>query len=345
MEPSVFRGLVAGAVLAVFIGVIFMFRWSKERSLRAEPGIRRAATGGALVALIIGIILATNRPAEGTPLTLATTTSTENSGLLAHIHPDFEKKTGITVKVIPKGTGACLQHGRAGDVDVVLVHARAREDEFVAQGYGTKRYDVMHNDFVIIGPKDDPAGIAGSTDAPAALMAIFRTEAALGGGATFVSRGDNSGTHMKEQALWTEAFRTVSRADLIEKETTIIKGDKKSVFTMLMPPGEFYSSIGSGMGRAIGHATEKRAYTLADRGTYYAYALGDEPRTDLVILCEGDPNLSNPYGVIPVSPKKHPGVNHVAAMKYVEWLTSPETQRMIGEFKISGNTLFHPATP
>jgi len=299
-----------------------------------------------LAALVIASLsIGCKKEAEQTTLTLATTTSTENSGLLAHIHPDFEKKTGITVNVIPKGTGASLQLGRDGNVDVVLVHARAKEEEFVAQGYGTQRYDVMHNDFVIIGPKDDPAGIAGSTDAPAALMAIFRAEAALGVGATFVSRGDNSGTHMKEQALWTEAFRTVSRAGLTEKETTIVKGDKTKVFTMLTPPGAFYRSIGSGMGKAIGHATEKRAYTLADRGTYYAYALGDEPRTDLVILCEGGPNLSNPYGVIPVCPKKHPGVKHEAAKKYVEWLTAPETQKMIGDFKVGGKTLFHPATP
>jgi tungstate transport system substrate-binding protein len=297
----------------------------------------RGSACAVLLALVVGFLGGGCQPAANEPtttLTLATTTSTENSGLLAHIHPDFEQKTGIAVNVIPKGTGASLQLGRDGNVDVVLVHARDAEDEFIAEGYGTQRYDVMYNDFVIIGPKDDPAGIAGSKDAPAAFKAILEAKV------QFVSRGDNSGTHMKEQALW-----TASSVELIQKETEITKGDVKKVIKMVMPTGEFYSSIGSGMGKAIGHATEKRSYTLADRGTYYAYALADEPRTDLVILCEGDERLSNPYGVIPVSPGKHPGVKHDAAMKYVEWLTSPATQKMIAEFKVNGKVLFHPANP
>lgn len=265
-------------------------------------------------------------------LTLATTTSTENSGLLAHLHPDFEKKTGTTVKVIAKGTGASLQLAREGNADVILVHARAMEDEFVSQGYGINRRDVMYNDFVIIGPEGDPAGLKGRGDAAEALSAIHRAQR------EFVSRGDNSGTHVKEQELWREA-----KVELVETETRIIKKGKPVSFRTLRPVGDWYLSIGQGMGKTIHYATEKRAYTLADRGTYYAYALGDDAKTDLVILCEGDKRLANPYGVIAVNPDKFPHLNHKAAAEYIRWLTSPETQKRIGEYRKAGKVLFHPA--
>lgn len=281
--------------------------------------------------MLSAVLLVTIATAEETVLTLATTTSTENSGLLAHIHPHFEKKTGIRVKVIAKGTGASLQLARDGNADVILVHAREKEDEFVAQGYGVSRRDVMHNDFVILGPKPDPAGAKGTADAPAALKKIAQKRAG------FISRGDSSGTHFKEQFLW-----RVSGIKLVKKEKQIIKKGKPRTVRMERPEGDWYLSIGQGMGNTIRFATEKQAYALADRGTYYAYALSDKPRTDLVILCEGDARLANPYGVIAVNPRKHPHVKHEAAMKYINWVTSPEVQRMIGEFTKGGKVLFHP---
>ena len=264
-------------------------------------------------------------------LTLATTTSTENSGLLAHIHPDFRKKTGIRVRVVAKGTGASLQFARDGNVDVVLVHARQQEDRFMAEGYGVIRREVMYNDFIIIGPGADPAGIRSARDAAEALKRV------AAGGHVFVSRGDASGTHLKEQQLWRR-----TGMPLQSRTVRIFSPGERKELRSVRPAGRWYLSIGQGMGKTIMLAAEKQAYTLADRGTYYAFALARPPKTDLVILFEGDETLYNPYGVIAVNPARHPQVNFPAAKKYIRWITSPEVQRMIGEYTIQGKVLFHP---
>ena len=263
-------------------------------------------------------------------LVLATTTSTENSGLLASIHPDFEKRTGIRVKVIAKGTGASLRLARDGNADAVLVHAKEQEEKFEADGCGIGRRRVCRNDFVILGPKEDKAGIRGMKDAAAAFRKIAERRE------IFVSRGDNSGTHYKEQFLWKE-----SGVALETRIQDIIEKGKKITVTMRAPAGGWYHSIGRGMSGAVNYASEKRAYVLCDRGTYYA--LADHAETDHVILCEGDARLYNPYHVMAVSPDTHPHVNHRAAKKYIEWITSPETQKLIGEYTRGGKVLFHPA--
>lgn len=248
-------------------------------------------------------------PAEPQVLRLATTTSTDDSGLLNYILPDFESKYNATVEVVAVGTGQALELGANGDADVVLVHARSREDQFVADGNGTARYDVMYNDFVIIGPAADPAGIAGGSDAAAALTAIASSES------TFVSRGDDSGTHTKELSVWAAAG--------------------------IEPAGDWYQSAGQGMGEVITIANEQQAYTLSDRATYLARKLEG---LDLEIVVEGDAVLFNPYGVIPVNPEKHEGINAELAMQFVEWLTSVETQELIGTFGVAeyGAPLFTP---
>lgn len=240
-------------------------------------------------------------------LILSTTTSTADSGLLDYILPDFEEKTGIEVDVIAVGTGQALEMGRAGDADVVLVHSRAAEDQFVAEGHGTERYDVMYNDFIIIGPPSDPAGISGMESAAEAFARIAETES------IFVSRGDESGTHNKELAIWKEAG--------------------------IEPSGDWYQSAGQGMGAVITIANEQQGYTLSDRATFVAF---DAEGLELVILVEGDPILFNPYGVIPVNPETHPGVNYEAAQQFAEWITSLETQELIASFEVNGNQLFIP---
>lgn len=233
-------------------------------------------------------------PAEG--LILATTTSTYDSGLLEAILPDFEQANKVKVRVIAVGTGQAIKTAEQGDADVILVHARAREDKFVAEGYGVNRQDVMYNDFVIVGLKDDPAGIQGMTDAAVALAKIAEVEA------PFASRGDESGTHSKEKAIWEKA------------------GIESS--------GDWYLSLGQGMGATLTFANEKGAYTLTDRGTY----LSRQEGLGLLILVEGDPILFNSYGVIAVNPEKHPHVKHELALKFIEWLTAVDTQEKIGEF-------------
>ncbi len=293
---------------------------------------RSALTQHVATAWGCAIVLAACATGGADVLTLATTTSTENSGLLAHLHPDFEQRTGTRVKVVAKGTGASLQLAREGNADVVLVHAREKEDEFVSQGYGILRREVMHNDFVIIGPEADPAGVAGADDAAVALRGIAETQQ------LFVSRGDSSGTHFKEQNLW-----QATALPLLRESRVIVKKGSEQTISARRPAGDWYVSIGQGMGKVLSYATEKQAYTLSDRGTYYAYALGEDARTDLVILCEGDLRLANPYGVIAVNPAKFPAVNHRAAVRYIEWLTCPETQQMIGAFTKEGKVLFHPA--
>lgn len=244
-----------------------------------------------------GTLMASYKPPEPEKLILATTTSTENSGLLAYILPDFEAKYNARVEVIAVGTGQALKLGEDGNCDVVLVHARAQEDAFVAAGYGVNRKDVMYNDFVVIGPKDDPAGIKGLTDAAEAFKKIAEARA------RFISRGDGSGTHVKEKEVWGKAGVT--------------------------PEGDWYISAGQGMGAVLTMANELGAYTLADRGTYLARTLEG---IDLIILVEGDPILFNPYGIIAVNPQRHPHVNFDLAMSFIHWFTSVPTQKMIGEF-------------
>lgn len=238
---------------------------------------------------------------------LATTTSTDNSGLLAALLPAFEAETGVKVAVIAVGTGQALALGERGDADVLLVHARGREDKFVAEGHGSFRRDVMFNDFVLLGPPDDTAAIHGLTDVGAALARIRAA------GALFVSRGDDSGTHIRELALWPGGAP---------------------------PRGQpFYLEAGQGMGGCLLLADQKRAYVLADRGTWLSF----RARLALKVLVEGDPRLRNHYGVIPVHPSKIPAAAAADGLLLVDWLTSAEGQRRIGDFRVDGQRLFHPA--
>ena len=290
---------------------------------------------GLCVFVLIFLMLMVAGPSMGEEkiLKMSTTTSTENSGLLDVLLPEFTKDTGIEVKVFAKGTGASIRDGVDGNVDVIFVHAKAREEEFVAEGYGTKRYAVMHNDFVIVGPEKDPAGIKGTTDAALALRKIAEAKA------EFVSRGDDSGTHTKEQALWKG-----TGLPLTTESKQIVRGGKKATLSFQHPGGlgESYLSIGQGMGKVLTYAEEKQAYTLSDRGTYLKYKFGREQGLDLEILCEGDPALFNPYGVIPVNPKKHPHVKYEWAETFAKWLVSPKAQAMIANYKIEGKQAFFP---
>ncbi|MHC4135695.1 MAG: ABC transporter substrate-binding protein [Planctomycetota bacterium] len=243
-------------------------------------------------------------------LRLATTTSTYNSGLLGHLLPAFEERERIDVQVIAVGTGQALALGERGDADLVLVHAREREDAFVGAGHGVDRKDIMWNDFVVAGPPTDPAGVSGLRDAAEAFRRIRAARA------RFVSRGDDSGTHIRELALWEKAGQEPPRG------------------------AEHYLEAGQGMGRCLTIAGEKKAYVLTDRGTFLAY----RSRLDLEVLVEGDPLLRNPYGAILVSPARHPHVNATAARELLDYLTSEEGQQRIGAFRVGGHVLFHPAT-
>jgi len=237
---------------------------------------------------------------------LATTTSTENSGLLKVILPVFEAKYGGKVRVVSVGTGAALKLGENGDADVVLVHARPLEDKFMAAGFGSVRKDVMYNDFIIVGPKRDPAGVRGSKDVTAAMKKISAS------GAKFVSRGDESGTHQMEKDYWKSAG--------------------------VDPKGAWYVSSGQGMGQVLTMAGQFEGYTLTDRATYAAY----KDKTGLETLVEGDPKMFNPYGIIAVNPQRHPTVNNQGAMALVNWMTAPEGQQAIAGFKINGVQMFFP---
>ncbi len=259
---------------------------------------------GFLLALAALLVLCSAAAAEER-LKMSTTTSTQDSGLLNVLLPPFEKKNNVKVDVIAVGTGQSLKLGEAGDVDVVFVHARKLEDKFVADGFGVNRKDVMYNDFVIIGPKGDPAGIAGAKSAADALKMIS------GKGATFVSRGDKSGTHTKEKELWQAAG--------------------------VEPKGTWYVEAGQGMGPVITMATERQGYTLADRGTFNAFK---GQKTDLVVLFQGEKGLFNPYGIIAVNPKKHPHVKHDLAMKFIDYVTGPEGQKIIADYKAHGEPVF-----
>ena len=266
-------------------------------------------------------------------LKMSTTTSTQSSGLLDVLLPAFEKESTIQIKVIAKGTGAAIRDGKDGNVDVIFVHAKDRERAFVKEGYGIKRYPVMHNDFVILGPGSDPAKIAGEKDAAKAFAKIADA------GALFISRGDDSGTHTKEQQLW-----EISGVSLTDVSRTIIKNGKNRKISSKQPESSsrWYYSIGQGMGKVITYADEKQGYTLADRGTYIKYKYGKTPAIDLVIVSEGDKDLANPYGIIPVNPKKHPHVQYEMAMEFIHWLTGPRGQEVISAYRLEGKQLFYP---
>ena len=283
---------------------------------------------GILWCLIISV---SSLSAANKVLTMSTTTSTQASGLLDILLPEFKKDSGIRVKVIAKGTGAAIRDGIDGNVDVIFVHAKAREHKFVADGYGTKRYAVMHNDFVIVGPDSDPAGIKGMQDVSKALNKIANAKA------VFVSRGDDSGTHTKEQQLWKASGLTLTKT----KTSFIKKGKEKSV-TYVHPQGAWYASIGQGMGKVLTYAEEKQAYTMADRGTYIKFKYGRSQGYELNVLCEGDVNLFNPYGIIPVNPKKHPHVKFDLAKQFAEWIVSAPAQKLIADYKLVGKQLFYP---
>ncbi|MFQ5611806.1 MAG: substrate-binding domain-containing protein [Anaerolineae bacterium] len=265
------------------------------------------------------------RRAEVGRLVLATTTSTDDSGLLKAILPDFEARYGASVEVIAVGTGQAIQLGENGDADVILVHARELEDAFVEAGFGINRQDVMYNDFVIAGPASDPAGVAGMADAIAALTKIAETQS------VFVSRGDDSGTHTKEQNLWRATTVPLSE----------IPSLKRAGKTNIRPTGDWYLSVGQGMGATLTMADQQQAYTLSDRATYLARK---QEGLGLEILVEGDSRLFNPYGVIAVNPDRYPNVNAAGATAFIEWLTSLETQRLISRFGVEtfGMPLFVP---
>jgi len=266
-------------------------------------------------------------------ITMSTTTSTENSGLLDVLLPAFTADTGIKVKVISKGTGAAIKDGMDGNVDVIFVHSKEREERFVAEGYGAYRLAVMHNDFIIIGPANDPAGIKGMKNPSDALKKIADKKS------PFISRGDDSGTHTKEQALWKLSGIILSS----ETREVISEGEKKQI-TFQYPDGlgEWYYSVGQGMGKVLTFAEEKQAYTITDRGTYLKYKYGRTEGYGLEILVEGDPSLFNAYGIIPVSPKRYPDVKFELADQFAKWLVSEKGQKVIADYKIEGRQAFYP---
>ena len=257
----------------------------------------------------VSIALAPITPAGAAErfITVASTTSTENSGLFGHILPFFTKKTGIAVRVVAVGTGQAIRLAERGDADVLFVHHLPSEEKFVREGYGVERFAVMYNDYVVVGPKADPARIGGYKDAAVACKKIAAT------GAPFASRGDNSGTHIAELAIWT-------RAGIDVKGVT------------------WYRATGSGMGATLNTAAGMGAYALADRGTWISF----KNKQDLKIVVEGDPALFNPYGVIAVNPAKHPHVKAKDARAFVNWLVSAEGQGAIASFKLEGEQLFFP---
>jgi tungstate transport system substrate-binding protein len=264
-----------------------------------------------LVALIalVALLAPPGARAEDRSIVVASTTSTQDSGLFGHILPLFKSKTGIDVKVVAQGTGQALDTGRRGDADVVFVHAKEQEEKFLAEGYGVKRYPVMYNDFILVGPKRDPAGVAGTKDIVAALAAIKQKHL------PFVSRGDRSGTHQAELKLWGAAGIDIAK-------------DR----------GAWYREIGQGMGATLNTAAAMDAYTISDRGTWISF----KNKADLVIAVEGDKRLFNQYGVMLVNPAKHPSVKAGLGQQFIDWLISPEGQRAIADYKIDGQQLFFP---
>jgi tungstate transport system substrate-binding protein len=262
-----------------------------------------------VLALSSSLALSAPALAQDRSIVVASTTSTQDSGLFGHILPLFKAKSGIDVKVIAQGTGQALDTARRGDADVVLVHAKPQEEKFVADGFGVRRFDLMYNDFVLIGPAGDPAGVKGSADVVAALQAIARKAS------PFVSRGDKSGTHAAELALWKQAGTDIEQAK-----------------------GPWYREIGQGMGAALNMAGASSAYVLSDRGTWLSF----KNPGDLVIAVEGDRRLFNQYGVILVNPEKHPTVKKELGQTFIDWLLSDEGQGAIGGYRINGKQLFFP---
>ena len=261
----------------------------------------------AMIVSLVAMIVVTTHAAVARDLRLATTTSTDNSGLLGYLLPKFEAAYGIKVRVISVGTGKALKLAENGDVDVILVHSRPDEDRFIQSGHGVNRRDVMYNDFVVVGPGSDPAMLRGKRDAIVAFRDIADTQSA------FVSRGDDSGTHKMEMRCWKASGKTPT-------------------------DNPAYRAAGRGMGEVLLMASELSAYTLTDRATYSAM----KDKIDLQLLVEGDSRLFNPYGVIAVNPEKYPDIHYAAAMKFIHWLTSNEGQQAIGEFKVGGKQLFFP---
>jgi tungstate transport system substrate-binding protein len=260
------------------------------------------------VALLVALV-AFAAQAQDKFITVASTTSTEQSGLFGFLLPVFQKKSGIQVRVVALGTGQALDLARRGDADVVFVHAKSAEEKFLAEGHGVKRYPVMYNDFVLIGPKSDPAKIAGGKDIVVALQKIQAAQA------PFVSRGDRSGTHMAELTLWKDAGFEIDKSK-----------------------GPWYRDTGQGMGPALNTASSMNGYILADRATWLAF----KNRGELAILVEGDKRLFNQYGVMLVNPDKHPTVKKDLGQTFIDWLVSPEGQKVIAEYKIGGEQLFFP---
>ena len=261
------------------------------------------------LALCVGAVAAyASAIAEDRSIVVASTTSTQDSGLYGYLLPIFKAKTGIEVKVIAQGTGQALDTARRGDADVVFVHAKPQEEKFIADGFGVKRFDVMYNDFVLIGPKDDPAGVKGK-DIETALKTIQAKAA------PFVSRGDRSGTHAAELALWKQAGIDITASK-----------------------GPWYREIGQGMGAALNTASAMNGYVLSDRGTWISF----KNRGDLDIVVEGDKRLFNQYGVMLVNPEKYPSVKKDLGQAFIDWLVSPEGQAAIAGYKIDGQQLFFP---
>ena len=260
-----------------------------------------------LIAGLAGLVLATGASAQDRTITVASTTSTEQSGLFGHLLPRFTSASGIAVKVVAVGTGQALDIGRRGDADVVFVHDKVEEEKFLAEGFGVKRFDVMYNDFVMIGPKTDPARIAGGKDVAESLRKIAEAKAA------FVSRGDRSGTHEAELRLW-----KVAGVDLAASK------------------GDWYREIGQGMGAALNMASSANAYLISDRGTWLAF----KNRGELAILTEGDKRLFNQYGVMLVNPAKHSGVKAKDGQAFIDWLISTAGQAVIADYKVGGEQLF-----
>jgi tungstate transport system substrate-binding protein len=259
--------------------------------------------------VLLSMLLCASAQAQTKFITVASTTSTEQSGLFKHMLPLFEQKTGIQVRVVALGTGQSLDMGKRGDADVVFVHAKALEEKFVAEGYGVKRLEVMYNDFVLVGPKGDPAKVGGTKDIVAALQKIKAAQA------PFASRGDKSGTHFAELQLWKAAGVDIAK-------------DK----------GPWYRDTGSGMGPTLNTAAGMNAYALTDRGTWLSF----KNRGNLVISVEGDQRLFNQYGIILVNPAKHPHVKKEMGQAFIDWVVSPEGQAAIAGYKIGGEQLFFP---
>ena len=281
---------------------------ASPRRLPLFRGSRRGAAPHVATTALVAALCLVTAVGAGAPqrLRLATTTSAENSGLLGSILPHFSAQTGLTVDVIAVGSGKALKLGENGDVDVLLTHVPVLEAAFVAKGYGVNRRELMYNDFVVIGPRDDPLALRDLADAAAVFGKIAAARA------TFISRGDESGTHQKEKEIWRRAA--------------------------VQPAPPWYLSAGLGMGKVLMMADEKRAYTLSDRGTFLAY----RRRGDLAIVYAGDPALYNPYSVMAVNPARHRGVNYLGAMRLIAWLTSPEGQKDIAALRIDGQPLFIP---